>query len=253
MIRSGGGPWRSTGAPARLIQNVVNPNAFAPIASQPFDDTKPIRPAGTLQPVDGELVDARARLVDAGGIDREDAVEMRRRGRGAAPAAPASPGFRSTGSSAGAAQAPPASPARPETARASDRRRARRAALAPRAAVRARRARNRAHAPSPPRSPRGTDGPMRLCNHVYSSCFVRHSRDSTAPRPGTSFSARRDDRMHVEQACHRHRTRTASTATAEFVMGNGMLRRAPRRAKKEGLHLRVTPWFIWWAILGSNQ
>ena len=25
------------------------------------------------------------------------------------------------------------------------------------------------------------------------------------------------------------------------------------RTKKEGLHLRVTPWFIWWAILGSNQ
>jgi hypothetical protein len=24
-------------------------------------------------------------------------------------------------------------------------------------------------------------------------------------------------------------------------------------AKKEGLHLRVTPWFMWWAILGSNQ
>jgi hypothetical protein len=23
--------------------------------------------------------------------------------------------------------------------------------------------------------------------------------------------------------------------------------------KKEGLHSRVTPWFMWWAILGSNQ
>ena len=38
----GGGPWRSTGAPARLIQNAVKPNACAPMASQPFADTNAI-------------------------------------------------------------------------------------------------------------------------------------------------------------------------------------------------------------------
>ena len=47
MMRSGAGPWRSTGAPVRLIQNVVNPNALAPIASQPLEETKPMRGGGT--------------------------------------------------------------------------------------------------------------------------------------------------------------------------------------------------------------
>src|SRR5207244_2157582 len=39
MAKSGAGAWRSVGSPSRLIQKVVNPNAFAPAASQPFDET----------------------------------------------------------------------------------------------------------------------------------------------------------------------------------------------------------------------
>ncbi len=41
-MRSGLNPVRSTGAPARLIQYTVNPYDFAPIASQQFEDTKPM-------------------------------------------------------------------------------------------------------------------------------------------------------------------------------------------------------------------
>jgi hypothetical protein len=63
------------GDAARFTQKVVNPKAFAPIASQQFDETKPIR-ARALQPVDGELVDARARLEDPRSVDGKHAVEM---------------------------------------------------------------------------------------------------------------------------------------------------------------------------------
>ena len=48
MIASGFGPWRSSGAPARLTQIAVKPNALAPTTSQPFDDTKPIKVKGTI-------------------------------------------------------------------------------------------------------------------------------------------------------------------------------------------------------------
>src|SRR5262245_42566430 len=43
---SGGAPRESTGAPARLIQNVRKPKDFAPHASQPLLETKPIERAG---------------------------------------------------------------------------------------------------------------------------------------------------------------------------------------------------------------
>ena len=74
-MQSGAGPCRSTGTPARLIQNVVKPNALAPIASQQFDDTKPMRERRQSQLVDRELVDARTWLVDPGSVDRKNAVD----------------------------------------------------------------------------------------------------------------------------------------------------------------------------------
>src|ERR1700694_4997058 len=47
MVLSGVKPRRSTGAPNRLIQKTVKPKDLAPSASQQFDETKPMRSAGT--------------------------------------------------------------------------------------------------------------------------------------------------------------------------------------------------------------
>ena len=59
MIRSGGAPCRSTGAPVRLTQKVVNPKALAPMASQPLDETNAIRDVGVgttgVAIVDGDV------------------------------------------------------------------------------------------------------------------------------------------------------------------------------------------------------
>ena len=61
----GAGPWRSTGAPVRLIQKVVKPNALAPIASQPFDDTQPC-------PGWHPLADMVTGLMSGAGVDGPD-------------------------------------------------------------------------------------------------------------------------------------------------------------------------------------
>ena len=59
----------------RLIQNEVKPNALAPMASQAFADTNPIRPA-ELQLIDRELVNAWARLVNVGRVDGKNGIEV---------------------------------------------------------------------------------------------------------------------------------------------------------------------------------
>ena len=181
------------------------PEGLGPTASQQFDETKPMRARRQTQPVDGELIDARARLVDAGGIDRStpsrSGVETGLR----APAARASRACRSTGSSADAAQAPQASPRRRDTARGvryAAERRAR--AAASRSIASADSAKSSACSVTAAKSDRATVGAViRLPSHVYSSCFARHSCDSAGPRPGASSSARRRYRMDVEQSAVR--------------------------------------------------
>ena len=71
---------------------------------------------------------------------------------------------------------------------------------------------------------------------------------------------KREDGLDIEQRAirveHEHIDRKRFAWCHRMLMlvriGSLAFARAAE-TKKEGLHLRVTPWFIWWAILGSNQ
>ena len=152
-----------------------------------------MRRGGSRSAIDGELIDARARLVDAGGVDRQHAVEHAARGRLRATSGSsiASVPFdriqRGRGASA-ASVARGVGKRREVEVRVEQALRARRAS----SGDRQRRQRVVERVRGDRREVRRAAAPgavIRLCSHVYSSCFARQSCDSAAPRPGASASA----------------------------------------------------------------
>src|SRR4030095_8779525 len=89
-----------------------------------------------------------------------------------------------------------------------------------------------------------------LCCHQRLQPRVLQLLDSPHPRQfGTAAGAQcfgsRRHRLHVEKRAIGIEDKRGRIS----VGGGGMW----GHQKKEGLHLRVTPWFSWWALLGSNQ